>query len=316
MKITESQERINHSYMGHVITPRVHVDTIELWLKQPLRVDEVLANAKLNDFKINRDVRLRDGKHYLQCSHEAKGIKAYFRYSYDRMTIYKIKCSVGIPINTFIPDILSLLCPINISNIRISRLDISIDYPTHFIQIWQGADVARKRSITQHSLSGEPTGAEIGSENEKFVFYNKAKQLRLRVNELSPKLEDGWTRIELRLFKQNLPVKGIVELVRDFADLESSRLLKPFQKISLYKIQMVMPESPSEKDFENYYRLKSSIEAFGFTEARRRLNKHNNFHRRYSKYYSKALISPQPYDFICESSEAIHQLVGGTNHDA
>ena len=187
--------------------------------------------------------------------------------------------------------IASLLPLIDLHNTRVFRLDLAVDYEVSFKMINQNLDCKYKRvKIEFLSKSGQWTGMNIGSGNEKFVIYDHKERHRGS----QPK-----TRIECQIKGAKIPISSIV----DISMLpERLKARNPFSALELKSVQTCsLSDYSSERDQRRIKKLKVLIEYNGFLSARKKLNTHRNFKRDYEKYLRFEENFEQPADIIFRS---------------
>ena len=180
------------------------------------------------------------------------------------------------------------ITPGELSDTRISRLDLTVDYNLPFNKLITGIDILYKSVWVNYlGKSQNITGMLIGKGSEKFNIYDKT---------LKSTLSYPCTRIECQLRGEKLPFKEISKLTSLITAVENKN---PFDIITVHETHLNQKDlNWGKKDLERYYKFEVLIENFGFYLSRKILNPNRNFKKEYSKFFWIEKYSQQPSKII------------------
>lgn len=165
---------------------------------------------------------------------------------------------------------------IDVSLLRITRLDHKVDLDVSYAEIQSKIDVKFK-VLRKDYYGSKQTGMMIGGGNESICIYDKAEQ---------SKVISSLTRIEVREKFKSLKVTCLSEL-------DSLLEYNPFSKIRI----MDLKEPSDYGSPKSYQLLKTAIESKGLLIARKELSINNNFGKTFEKYLERS-----PLDEVMLSS--------------
>ena len=177
----------------------------------------------------------------------------------------------------------SVLMPEELSSMRLTRLDLALDFPVNLDGFLRSFDVIYKRSKISYLDEGaQRTGLIVGRGNEKILVYDKAREQHL---------PNPLTRLELQISGRKLPTKSFDELPFFFS---SENTWSPFEHIELNSItdRKSLALTPTESARLSEFRSLLSRE--GYLSARRVFNKQGNFDRDYKPLIEIRRVKNQP----------------------
>lgn len=177
---------------------------------------------------------------------------------------------------------------------RISRLDVNVNFPQPFNEVFHGLDFGKKRTCERWGAHATGESFYIGVKGKRWelIVYDKRKESRSKKNKGKPPIKHPCTRIEI----VTLPKKKM--LVRELSLLRNHR---PFGHVKRYSVKLIPPvqeadESTKEflKRFGRYHEFKARYEDWGFFLARRKIavQTQRNFHLHYGDFYSRQIVRP------------------------
>lgn len=270
------------------------LDKVEIKLTEKFSVHKIVTRCKESGFYVEGKY-LQDKKFYLEIQ-TAKGI---------------IYCLLGVPENKefnkiifnpskshsliSIVNILSSLIGPNVINSKLLRLDFTVDYFEKYEQILKGLDVSHKSSNVEFMNGSIKTGILIGKGDDKLLVYNKSKKERV---------SKPWTRIERQVRTSKLPVKTLEQLLYGYDAIYD---FNPLGIVTLNHCEFVTHHNFSQKETERFHEVKTLIHHEGYFLTRKKLNKHNNFHRDYSQFFTLTPYKVQPSQIFQQSLLEIYK---------
>lgn len=163
-------------------------------------------------------------------------------------------------------------------HIRLTRLDLAVDSGLGFEQIRQRVRIKFKQhGHSFHAKSGTQTGITIGSRPEQVCVYNKAREQKLT--------GENWTRIEIRLWRQKLPVEFLHQLPRIIHLNKAGQPFAPFDKVMIDDFELKSHRDYTRRsDIIRVTQLSSLIDCIGYQQTRRFLNQDGKFNQKFGRY--------------------------------
>lgn len=187
------------------------------------------------------------------------------------------------------------------AEMRLTRMDLALDYKAPLEQLIHGLDVSHKLVRIAYTDKGSArTGVTIGKGSEKIVVYDKAKESSLP----GPR-----TRIEIQLTGAKLPARRLSDLP---TILSNPKKWPCFGNVSLAHVAVgenIVGFTEIQK--VRLADLRSILKREGLLSARRTLNAKGNFDRDYGPFLEITPASEQPM-------QAFQRLIGDflTEHAA
>ena len=285
----------NPTSLCHEVSGKGGIDKLEIVLpKESLSTETLLSNALSMSFQITREyfrnykanIRLRSGLSEVFCC--LKGD--------EQNECYKLVCNPSKFENFqhFLGVISGLTGELPFKELKIRRVDFSIDFPVKPIQILQGLDVKFKRSRKQFfEIDKSSSGVSVGRRPEVINVYDKAKVQRTK---------RPLTRLEIQLTASKVPFKNLYELGQALKDQTIGNSFKPFKNLSISKVipspSLLLQNSSKER---SQLEMSVLINKLGFLMAKNLLNSSNNFGRNFKKNYESIPWATQPDEILRRS---------------
>jgi hypothetical protein len=166
-----------------------------------------------------------------------------------------------------------LSCIDSPATLFVNRIDHAVDVSLPVERVLQEIWFSRKTAREQYKR-GKPTGCYLGKRPEQLCVYDRAKRAR----QLGP-----ITRIEMRQWRERAAIRRLSEL--------PSLIDAPvFERVLFFEINSsVDAEAQASPKF---LRLKSHIDAGGFTHAYQSLNQQKNFWRDHKELIRPSTLIP------------------------
>lgn len=171
---------------------------------------------------------------------------------------------------------------------EISRLDHSVDVKLPVERLHTSLIFSRKKSCRYYEEGHTLTGWYQGKYPERLLVYDKARQA---------KVTGPLTRIELQQHREKLPV-------RSFEDLPNLTSYRPFSRLRFVEV------SKEDRTTSGVY-LQRILMAHGAQVGFKKLNRHSNFNRNFSKTLTRPEEIPDLDELYGAEARAFFQ--GGTN---
>ncbi|MGZ3743829.1 MAG: hypothetical protein ACXWRA_08260 [Pseudobdellovibrionaceae bacterium] len=182
-----------------------------------------------------------------------------------------------------------------LSDFKIQRMDLAVDYEVTFSKVLGSLDVSRKKAQFEFvSTSGQLTGIRIGKGFDKISAYDK----QIESNVPSPR-----SRIERQISGKKLPTHSLERLPTILTD--SSFI--PFSDVKLWETLFKDSNllTPQQRSRQN--ELKVLIKNNGLLQARKKLNTNDNFKRDYGHLMQLNLWHEQPDEVFRKSIKTFFQ---------
>lgn len=255
----------------------VGIDKLNGYFTRSICAAELISAATLNNYDLKR-VYLKDRAEYLVVKSSQNQIHLKLDISKSYITGFIANpnhFSSWCDFSEFFTNTTSIT---NLTEARISRLDLNIDYPIQFKEFIKNLDVTKKRaSLTFVDEAGERTGLIIGKGNETITVYDKTKQASL---------ESSVTRMEIRLKQNMLPSRtldGLPEAIINKIFFENLKLIE-----LLYHPPLLQEHSLKQE------RFKSNCDRDGYFLARKLENQKRNFDRDFKHLITVSQNTTQP----------------------
>ncbi len=228
--------------------------------------------------------RLKSRNWYLQIGHRDFGL--FFELGHkgsERIKAIVSRPSAFISFSAYQDYLADILSSSELASLRVTRLDVAIDYEMAFSEFIQGFEVRNKQVRTAYTDEGPGrTGILFGRGTEKIQVYDKA---------LESGLTESLSRLELQLAGSHLPTQKFTELSTALV----GPLWQPFDAISISKVRVLEPsEIWSQSQRERMAELSVLLRREGYSSARRALNGQGNFERDYLPFLEVQPWSEQP----------------------
>lgn len=262
----------------------ITIDKLSFELPSPIYEAELTERLRSAGFA-SKLVKLRDRRWYIQVGAAASGIYFALGSRFSPCTSRLITRPSAYPTFAHYQNQLEqLLSKQEIKNLRITRLDLAIDYQEELSSILRGFDFKRKQAqVSYIDRGGKRTGLCIGKGTEKILVYDKA---------IESNLSQPLTRIEVQLSGKKLPARDLSSLEKVLLDTKWN----PFDQISLNDVEL--PEHPASLPSIQQERLSSLtpiLNREGLFSARRVFNEQGNFQRDYQSLINVQPWKQQPY---------------------
>jgi hypothetical protein len=261
---------------------RVCIDKLIIQPHYPIPADALLTRLITQQTE-HRKTRHRDHK----WCYEVQGAQSgtYLRlWSIENPLIYEIVTNPSSfpDYNNYLEHIKSIFSEEELSQARVKRLDLAIDYPMPFQELIRGFDFSLKQSQFQFLDKGaKRTGIRIGKGNEVIQIYDKSKESKL----LAP-----LTRIEIQLKGKKLPSQS-------FNSIQSALMTQnqnPFATLSLNDLEPTNPSILAGSQKVRAEQLQHHLTREGLFSARRVFNDNGNFIRDYAPLLKISPWAEQP----------------------
>jgi hypothetical protein len=259
---------------------RALIDKLNFQLQSPITRTDL--ETRLNSRGLNhRLIRLRDRRWYFEVGTGNKLAHLHIGHPNNDVITRLISrpsafASFG-EYKTFLADIIP---DQNLSSLKITRVDLAVDYPMPLAQFMRGLDVSHKRAKLTYTDNGPTrTGLLIGKGAEKLLVYDKAHEQGM---------SDPMTRIELQLSGGKLPTRSLDSMA---SALAKGRL---FTNINLSDVRLKELPSPTEGQRQRQSQLDQLISREGLLSARQVLNTDRNFRRDFGSLLDVTAWDQQP----------------------
>ena len=242
-----------------------------------------------------KSVKLRDNRWYVQVGDDSIGW--YFKAPYNQNTdISKMitRPSAFQSFEKYLNTLSQILTGNELKNIKITRLDITVDYFETLENVLQSLNVINKQVEVEYmEKASRRTGMMIGKGSEIIVVYDKAD----RSNRSDP-----LTRIELQIAGKKLPTRDIFKLKESLlADKGKSH----FNTLTLNHITLDKPHDVESKAVHDRFKeFETLLKHDGYLSARKKLNENGNFKRDYGAFFILDPWDNQPEKVFNQSMES------------
>ena len=272
------------------------VDKLTFRLESPLSVSELKQRSEAVGLS-QKIVKLRDRRSYLLIGDKNGGW--YFQLPHHEAppftTTMITRPSAFKSFETYRQCLLQILTLQELDALRITRLDLAVDYSESFESILQSVDVTHKQLRVKFTDKGNKrTGMMIGQGNEKLVIYDKGHE---------QKSNTVRTRLELQLTGAKLPARDLDSLRKTILAHDLKR--RPFERVTLFEIKIRnTPALSSPLALERLRDLQVLFKREGFLATRKRLSENGNFDRDYGPLFELVPRAEQPDKTLARSLEA------------
>ncbi len=259
------------------------IDKLTFDLGSPIPREEFISRINASGLK-HQIKKLRDRRWYIQVGTSEVGIYGALSH-YQSQHVLKLvtRPSAFAHYDEYKQRLTQILLPEEILQLRVTRLDVALDYPLDLQTTLSGLDYVHKQSkVTYQDRGGHRTGICVGTGNEKIVVYDKAA----KANQ-----DSDLTRIELQLSGTKLPARSLEGIETAILSEEWN----PFKAIALNTVKITpLPNTLSTTQQERLQNLDSLLKREGLFSARRTLNEQGNFTRDYGSLFTAEPWPEQP----------------------
>jgi hypothetical protein len=226
-----------------------------------------------------RQVRLRGGRWAYQIGPEEWGIyvrpdsaeRQSARYLITNPSRFKT-------FDDYRNTLIAILSRNDFECIKLMRLDFAVDLNLSFEEVRKRVRIRFKQyGHSFHVQGGTQTGITVGKRPEEICIYDKAREQKLE--------GEDRTRIEVRLWRQKVPVDYLHELPSIAGLDRNGDPFRPFEKVQVDDFELKHHrEFSSRPDLIRVTRLTTLISYVGYQHARRFLNKGGKFNSMYGRF--------------------------------
>ncbi len=243
------------------------IDKLNAYFTGPIPIDVVRTEARLLGYTTKR-VFLKDRKPYLAVNSDSNQIHLKLGFGETDVTGLISNPNKFKTWQNYYSFISSLIPKESLVSAQVTRVDLNLDFECSFSSLTQMLDIKNKRSaLTFTDESGCRTGLIIGKGNEKIEIYDKAKK---------EKLSTPHSRIELRLGKDKLPSRSIIDIPKVVTDgLYFSGLVG----LNTHFTDTITNAEQSQR----LATFKHNLDRDGFYSAKKTMNQSRHFDRDFAK---------------------------------
>ena len=241
--------------------------------------------ARLKDAGLAHQMRkLRDNRWHLEVGGPDSGLYFYLGHmNADGVRKLASRPSAFPSFAAYRSALSKMLSEQELSETRLTRLDLALDYPAPLGVVLHGLDVSQKQVRIAYTDKGATrTGLAVGCGPERIVVYDKA---------LKSKLAEPRTRIETQLSGAKLPTRKLDDLPALLAS-HKGRLF--FGNVSLSEVVVADATGLQEGQISRFADLRSMLNREGLLSAKRAFNANGNFERDYAGFLQITPASEQP----------------------
>jgi hypothetical protein len=256
----------------------VLIDKLSFDLVSPIHEEDLkkrLTSAAI-PFRL---MKHRDGRWCVQVGAASSGLYFRLRSKTSPFVSQLITRPSAFPnFEEYLAYLKQILFEQEIQDLRLTRLDLAIDYSQPISSVLPGFDFKWKQAqVSFIDEGGQRTGVRIGKGTEKLQIYDKA---------IESNLPHFLTRIEIQLSGAKLPTRSL----KGFQEALLQNDWNPFEIVTLS--QVTFPddlEAFTKAEQDRLRSLKPVLNREGFFAAKRHFGHQGNFQRDYL-----SLINIQP----------------------
>lgn len=264
------------------------LDKLEGYFRKDIFQEQIKKNASELGYKVTEEGS-KSKKSYLVAADAGSSLKAFrFRKYYeDRVTHLESNPAHFDSSAEYLEALSSLIHPLQLKDIKVSRMDLACDYELPFRKVLGGLDQRFKQTRSEYR-NGTLTGVYFGRGDEKILAYDK---------QIQSELPDPRTRIEIQLRRKKLHISSFAEFADGKSLLFAISGRNPFKEIELFNVLPV-------KIDERISKFMTLVETSGFHAAKQQFNQQGNFQRDIGKHLSKERLTPQPSEVLLTGLKA------------